>query len=150
MDAAETKKEYSLNSTLDSKPCNPFKVTAFLQDEIIKSMFVRGKKCVQLPEGNKWVCKADMNISAYKRFVIDLYLLQNETPKNTNRLVKVFQGVEEKPLTIDEKAKGVLSFAYKDFEVASNQKITLKIQYFADKTQTATPTKEYTLEIEDI
>jgi len=150
VDAAETKKEYSLNLTLDSKPCNPFKVTAFLQDEIIKSMFVRGKKCVQLPEGNKWVCKADMNISAYKRFIIDLYLLQNETPKNTNRLVKMFQDGEEKLLTINEKAKNVLSFEYKDFEVASNQKITLKIQYFADKTQTATPTKEYTLEIEDI
>ena len=42
------------------------------------------------------------------------------------------------------------SYSFKTFNIADKEKITLKIQYFVDKTQTATPTKEYTLEIEDL
>ena len=34
--------------------------------------------------------------------------------------------------------------------VGENEKFTLKVQYFVDKTQTTSPTKEYILEIEDI
>ena len=150
MDNSQNKKEYSLPLTLNGTSCNPLKTVVFLQDEIVKAMYVRGNRCLQLLEGNKWVCKADMNISGRKRLVIDLYLLQNETAKSTNRSIKVFQGSDEKEVSIDENAKNELSFFYNNFNIADKEKITLKIQYFVNKTQTTTPTKEYTLEIEDL
>ena len=43
-----------------------------------------------------------------------------------------------------------LQFENNSFNIADKEKITLKIQYFVNKTQTTTPTKEYTLEIEDL
>jgi len=150
VDNSQNKKEYSLPLTLNGTSCNPLKTVVFLQDEIVKAMYVRGNRCLQLLEGNKWVCKADMNISGRKRLVIDLYLLQNETAKSTNRSIKVFQGSDEKEVSIDENAKNELSFFYNNFNIADKEKITLKIQYFVNKTQTTTPTKEYTLEIEDL
>ena len=150
MDNSISKKDYSLPITLNGSSCNPLKMVVFLHDEIIKGMYVRGHQCVQLPGENKWVCKADMNISGYKRLVIDLYLLQNETAGNTNRSIKVFQGSEEKVVSIDENARNELSFIYNNLEVKDKEKISLTIKYFADKTQTTTPTKEYSLEIEDL
>lgn len=147
---------YPLSMYLNGVPYTngSLSMKTYLHDEVVKAMYVRGNVCVQMPKNmqendNKWVCKADMNISGHKRLVIDLYLLENETAENTKRCIKILKENEEKLLSIDESAKNELSFFYNNFDVGENEHMKVTIQYFEDKTQSS-PTKTYVLEIEDL
>ena len=151
LDTPLNKKDYVLPCKLDSKDAGMLGLCVYPKDEIIDAISVRGNLCVLIPEGsnNHWICKANMNISAYKRIVIDLYLLAGETADNTNRKIELFKGAEKLDVEIDKSGKDFLTFIHKNFSIQDKETITLTLKYFADKTSND-PTKTYTIEVTDL
>ena len=151
LDTPNTNKEYTLSLTLKGKPCGELKLVLLLKDEIINSIGVCREVAIFLPNGH-YVCKADLSNTYYYELTVRLNFIDNEkqNPNATNRAIKVFKNGIEIPMTVNQYETQKLEFKNQGFKVGENEKFTLKVQYFVDKTQTTSPTKEYILEIEDI
>ena len=152
VDDPTTHKEYTLPLTLNGKSCGNLEIAILLKDEIVQGISVHGTMAARLLDG-RYVCKANIDTYYNKALVVWLYFIddaEKNKPKETNRLIKVLKNGVDVPMEVYEWETQKLQFQNTPFNIADKEKITLKIQYFVDKTQTATPTKEYTLEIEDL
>ena len=143
----DEKKEYVANLTLEGESLPQLHLTVFPKDDIVKEMLISGLGCIELPE-NKYAFKANLNEKPMK-VAVSLNLVDNETPSSTTRKIKILNGAEEKTVTINQKETSVLQFVHDGLTIGDKQKITLKIEYYA-KNDDPSPTKTYTLEIEDI
>ena len=151
MTGTDTKKEYTVNLKLAGKLVTTLKLTVYLKDDVIESIYLGYIACKQMSD-SKYLCKGDINSTAGRKIEVNLYLLEGEVPANetTNRKIKLLIGGEEKAVTITKTEKSKLQFATTDkITITQGQKIDVTIEYYADKTQSS-PTRTYTLNIEDI
>ena len=152
IDTPNTHKEYTLPLTLNGKSCGNLEIVVLPKNEIIWGIRVRGEMAALLPDG-RYVCKADINTKYYKDLVVWLYFIdadEKQHPENTKRLIKVLKNDVEILMEVYQYETEKLQFQNTPFKIEDKEKIILKIQYFADKTQITTPTEEYILEIEDL
>ena len=147
VDGTDKNKEYTANLTLEGEVLPQLNLIVFPQDEIVKNIYIGGRKCEQLPD-NKYLYKADINAKPID-IAVDLYFLKDETSENTDRKIKILNGTEEKTVTINKKWTEELEFVHEKLTIQDKQTITLTIEYYAKKDD-ASPTKTYTLEIVDI
>ena len=152
IDTPNSKKEYTIPLSLNGKSCGNLEIVFLSKNEIIQGIRVCGATASLMPEGH-YVCKANMNAQYDKKLIVWLYFIdadEKKDPETTNRAVKVFKDGVEIPMAVYRWETNKLQFENNSFNIADKEKITLKIQYFVNKTQTTTPTKEYTLEIDDL
>lgn len=148
VNAIDENKEYTAVLKLQNKSLGSLQLVAYLKDDIIESVSIGYTVAKQLPS-HKYLCKAELDSTKPRKIEVSLYLLPNETPENTNRKIRILNGSEEKAVTINAKGKTRLEFVHDGFLIQDKQTITLTIEYYADKT-TSSPTKTYTLEVQDI
>ena len=149
VNGTETKKDYVATLTLNGKNVGTLNLTVYKEDDVIQTVYIGYTKCTQLPN-SKYLCKGDIDRPKPKKIEVALYLLPNETPENTNRKIKILENGGEKTVTLNTNEKSKLEFVYKDgITITQGAKIELKIEYYDNKSN-STPTKTYTLNIEDI
>ena len=144
----DAKKEYTANLTLGSESLGTLQLTVYPEDDIIESIYIGRTGCKQLPDF-KYLCKANLDSTKPRKVEVSLRLLDEETPENTNRKIKILESGVEKAVTLNPKEKTKIEFVHDGITITDKQKITLTIEYYAKKDDTS-PTRTYTLEIEDI
>lgn len=148
MYGTETTKDFTANLKLSGSPIGTLNLSVFVEDDIIQTLYVANAVCAVL-SGNRYFVRKDVTNSYNKKIEVGLYLLKDETPQNTNRKIRILEGGTEKLVEINQQDKTKLEFVHKDFVMTQGQTVTLTIEYYADKTNSA-PTKTYTVIVEDI
>ena len=148
MTGPDTKKEYIANLTLSGESLAPLHLTVYPEDDIIQTLHIGYTSCMQLPD-DKYICKADIDFNKPRKVEVGLWLVEGETPENTERKIRILEGGVEKPVVINKSETSKLEFVHDGLTISDKQKITLKIEYYAKKDDLS-PTRTYTLEIEDI
>jgi len=148
MTGPDTKKEYIANLTLSGESLAPLHLTVYPEDDIIQTLHIGYTSCMQLPD-NKYICKADVDFHKPRKVEVGLWLVEGETPENTERKIRILEGGVEKPVVINKSEKSKLEFVHDGLTISDKQKITLTIEYYAKKDDLS-PKRTYTLEIEDI
>lgn len=116
--------------------------------EIIKSLKVCGVLAHQV-SADKWVCKANINKNFDKTLKINLILAEGKTVADTKQIVEVYKDATKLDVVKDGSATDLI-FTHENLEIQDKGKMTLTIKYWAEGNVTESPTKTFTLEIEDI
>ena len=116
--------------------------------EIIKSLAIRGVVAHQVST-DKWVCKANINKNFDKTLKINLILAEGKTVADTKQIVEVYKDASKLDIVKDASTTDLI-FTHENLEIQDKGKMTLTIKYWAEGNVTESPTKTFTLEIEDI
>lgn len=150
IETAPYTKTFTLTPTYKGKTLQALEIVMLPKDDIISEIEVIDFVATRLLD-EKYVVIGNMSAITYgNKIVVDLNLLDGETPASTNRCIKLFKGTEEMTgVVVDTEETAKLRFKHEGFTIGKKETVTLTVKYYQDKTDTTTATREYTLEVRD-